>query len=87
MLTIKRRLIGLVSLIKAHSILTMALVFAFVMAATPAYATSFSINTTDLLSAAADIFNGLWPAFAIVAGLGLGIALVRFIVNSLKSVF
>ena len=50
-------------------------------------AQSFSLNMTDMMTSAADIFNGLWPAFAIVVGLGLGVQILRLIVNSVKAAF
>jgi hypothetical protein len=71
-------------------IITALMICVIALAAAPQTAThaqSFSVNTGDLLTSAADIFNGLWPVFAIVAGLGLGIALVRFIVNAIRSAF
>ena len=47
----------------------------------------FSIDTSSLLESAADIFNGLFPAFAVVAGIGLGIGLVRYIVKAIQDAF
>ena len=52
-----------------------------------AHAQTFSIDTSSLMTSAANIFNGLWPAFAIVAGLSLGIALVKFIVQAIRTAF
>jgi hypothetical protein len=72
---------------------TLALLFALALAMllSPAvmvtHAESFSVTTTGLLDSAAQIFNGLWPVFAIIAGLGLGIALVKFIVKAVQSAF
>ena len=40
---------------------------------------SFNINVDTLMQGASDMFNALWPAFAIVVGLGLGVKLVKFI--------
>ncbi len=48
---------------------------------------SFSIDSLTLLSSAASIFNALFPAFAIVAGIALGIGLVQYIVNAIRSAF
>lgn len=67
------------------AVAVLALTFALV--ATPAKAASFSISMTDMMNTAADIFNGLWPAFAIVVGLGLGVQILRFIVNAVKAAF
>jgi len=48
---------------------------------------SFSIDATALLEAAATIFNGLWPAFALVAGIALGTGLVAKIVSEIRKAF
>jgi len=48
---------------------------------------SFSIDATTLLSSAATIFNGLWPAFALVAGIALGTGLVAKIVSEIRKAF
>jgi len=48
---------------------------------------SFSIDATALLEAAASIFNGLWPAFALVAGIALGAGLVTKIVHEIRQAF
>jgi hypothetical protein len=53
----------------------------------PTFAQSFSIDMAEMMASAADIFNGLWPAFAIVVGLGLGVQILRFIVNAVKAAF
>ncbi len=47
----------------------------------------FSIDVTNLLDAASSIFNGLFPVFAIIAGLGLGIGLLRYVVNAIRNAF
>lgn len=54
--------------------------------AAPASA-SFSINTTDLMNQASDMFNQLWPVFAIIIGLSIGIALVGYIANKFMGAF
>lgn len=64
-----------------------ALVATLLLVASPAHATSFSIDMASMMSSAADIFNGLWPAFAIVVGLGLGVQILRFIVNAVRAAF
>ncbi len=76
---------------KRRTLITTALaVFAVAFLFAPTlttHAQSFSVSTSGLLSSAADIFNGLWPVFAVIAGLGLGIALVRFIVGAIRNAF
>ncbi len=47
----------------------------------------FSLDTTNLLDSAASIFNGLFPIFAIIAGLGLGIGLLRYVVKAISDAF
>lgn len=47
----------------------------------------FSIDVTSLLTTASSIFNGLWPVFAIIVGLGLGIGLLRYLVNAIGNAF
>jgi hypothetical protein len=47
----------------------------------------FSIDVTSLLSTASSIFTGLFPAFAAVAGIGLGIGLIRYIVKAIQDAF
>ena len=48
---------------------------------------SFDVDMSQLLNSAASLFNGLWPVFAIVAGLGLGVALVKFITKAIQDAF
>lgn len=74
-----RRLFSLMILMMMVTLISPAVI--------PAHAESFSVTTTGLLDSAAQIFNGLWPVFAIIAGLGLGIALVKFIVRAVQSAF
>lgn len=40
---------------------------------------SFNIDVQTLMQGASDMFNALWPAFAVVVGLGLGVKIVTFI--------
>ena len=47
----------------------------------------FSIDVTALLDTASAIFTGLFPAFAVVAGIGLGVGLVRYIVKAIMDAF
>jgi hypothetical protein len=48
---------------------------------------SFNFNVDSLLDGAANMFNALWPVFAIVVGLGLGIKLVQLIRKEVTSAF
>ena len=48
---------------------------------------SFDIDLDNLLASASQIFNGLWPVFALIAGLGLGVALAKFISNAISNAF
>jgi hypothetical protein len=52
-----------------------------------ARAESFSVTTTGLLDSAASLFNALWPLFAVVAGIGFGIAMIRFVVRAVQDAF
>lgn len=47
----------------------------------------FSINVSTLLTTASSIFGGLFPAFAVVAGIGLGIGLIRYVVKAIQEAF
>ena len=42
---------------------------------------------TNLLDTAASLFNGLWPMFAIVAGLSMAAGLLTMIVRQIKTIF
>jgi hypothetical protein len=33
------------------------------------------------------MFSGLWPAFAVIAGIGLGIGLIRYVIKSIQDAF
>jgi len=62
-------------------------VIALTLALAPApvaHAGTFEINMDGLMDTAADIFNGLWPAFAIVAGLTLGFIILKFVLSAIK---
>jgi len=48
---------------------------------------SFSIDTAGFLAGAQQIFNGLFPVFAVIAGLGLGIGLLRYVINAIRDAF
>jgi hypothetical protein len=47
----------------------------------------FSISVTSLLQTASDIFTGLFPIFGLIAGIGLGIGLLRYIVKAIMDAF
>jgi hypothetical protein len=47
----------------------------------------FSINISSLLSTASSIFSGLFPAFGVIAGIGLGIGLIRYVVKAIQDAF
>ena len=48
---------------------------------------SFNIDTTTLLSNAATMFNALWPLFAILLGLTLGIGILKFVGKLVGDIF
>jgi len=48
---------------------------------------SFDINVDTLMDGAAQMFNALWPVFAIVVGLALGVKLVQLIRHEITSSF
>ncbi|MBX3082928.1 MAG: hypothetical protein KF716_14940 [Anaerolineae bacterium] len=48
---------------------------------------SFDIDLDQLLASASQMFNGLWPVFALIAGLGLGVALAKFIAAAIQNAF
>ncbi len=48
---------------------------------------SFNFDMTNLLDTAASLFNGLWPMFAIVAGLSMAAGLLTMIVKQIKTIF
>lgn len=50
----------------------------------PATAQSFDIDTSNFLGTAASIFNALWPAFAIIVGITLGLGLLSLIVREIR---
>jgi hypothetical protein len=47
-------------------------------------ATSFSVDSTNLMDSAASIFNALWPAFALVVGIALGLGLLTLLVTEIR---
>jgi hypothetical protein len=48
---------------------------------------SFNVDFDQMLNTMADMFNGIWPLFAIVAGLGLGVSLVKFLSKAIQDAF
>jgi hypothetical protein len=48
---------------------------------------SFNFDMTNLLDTAASLFNGLWPLFAIVAGLSMAAGLLTLIVKQIREIF
>lgn len=48
---------------------------------------SLNINLDGLMTTASSIFNAVWPAMAIVAGLTLGIGIARFVSAAIRQVF
>jgi hypothetical protein len=44
----------------------------------------FSIDASGLLNTASQIFNALWPAFAIIVGIALGFGLLTLIVSEIR---
>lgn len=52
-----------------------------------AAATSFSIDLSNVLDIAAQLFNGLFPIFGIVLGVTMGVGIILLVVNKVSSVF
>ena len=48
---------------------------------------SFNFDMTHLLDTAASLFNGLWPLFAIVAGLSMAAGLLTLVMKELRAIF
>ena len=48
---------------------------------------SFSFDSDVLMSNAATMFNALFPIFAVVIGLGLGIKLISFLRKEISGAF
>lgn len=70
------------------AVIAFAAVLAFLF--TPdrtALGASFNIDMGGLMDTAAEIFNGIWPAFAIIAGLTLGFLILKFVLNAIKGAF
>lgn len=48
---------------------------------------SFSLDMTNLMSIAAELFNGLQGIVAVVGGLSLGAGLLYFVVKIVRNIF
>jgi hypothetical protein len=48
---------------------------------------SFSIDVSSLITNAENIFNALWPAFAVLAGLALGFIIIRLVMTAINKGF
>ena len=48
---------------------------------------SFNIDVAVLMDGAANMFNALWPAFAVIVGLGLGIKIISYLRKEISSAF
>lgn len=46
----------------------------------------FSIDVTGIISGAADIFNGLFPAFTPIMGIQLGLGLILLVIGIIGAV-
>jgi len=47
----------------------------------------FNFTLTGLIETAANLFNNLWPAFSIIAGVSLGFLILKFILSAVRGVF
>lgn len=48
---------------------------------------SFNIDIDTLMEGASEMFNALWPAFALVVGLALGVKIVTYIRREIMAAF
>jgi len=48
---------------------------------------SFDLNVDNLLDSAATMFNALWPLFAIVVGLALGVKIITLVRQEVTGAF
>jgi hypothetical protein len=48
---------------------------------------SFNIDVDALMSGAASMFNALWPIFAVIVGLALGIKIVQLVRKEITGSF
>lgn len=49
-------------------------------------ATSFSLDLSNVLGSAAQLFNGLFPIFGIVLGVTLGVGSILLVVNKVSTI-
>lgn len=47
----------------------------------------FNFTLTGLIETAANLFNNLWPAFALVAGISLGFVILKFVLSAIRGAF
>lgn len=88
LMTMARAFLGFLK--ERAQLAVVALAVALALAFAPlkvSYAASFNISMSGLMDTAADIFNGIWPAFAIIAGLTLGFLILKFVLNAIKGAF
>jgi ABC-type nickel/cobalt efflux system permease component RcnA len=48
---------------------------------------SFSLDVDGLLTSAEDIFNGLFPVFAIAIGITIGLGLIALVAREIRKSF
>lgn len=74
----------------AHLAIALLLFAMVAMAATPTQRTmaqaSFSIDVNSFLSSASQMFNGIFPIFAPIIGISLGIGLASFIAKRFEGI-
>lgn len=44
----------------------------------------FNISMEGLVDTASNFFNNLWPVFAVIVGVGLGLFILKFVLASIK---
>ena len=91
--TIRSGTAKVVSLVKQHAlrayitVLTLlSVLFLGLAPSTVSHAQTFSFDTSPLLTTASQIFNGLFPVFAIVIGIGLGVGLLILVAVEIKGI-
>lgn len=88
MVTILRAFFGFLK--QRAQLAAIAVAVALALAFAPvrmSYAASFDINMSGLMDTASEIFNGIWPAFAVIAGLTLGFLILKFVLGAIKGAF
>ncbi len=89
--SLKGRIVTLLKSVTPSHLAVALLLFAMVMvAATPTTRTlaqaSFSIDVNSFLSSASQMFNGIFPIFAPIIGISLGIGLASFIAKRFEGI-